>query len=36
MSGRKFKFGLGIVTVVTVGMGGPIAAVMYQQKKARG
>ncbi len=35
MTGRKFKFGAGILTVLAVGFGGPIGAVLYQQKKVR-
>ena len=33
---RKLKFGTAIVTLVAVGTLGPIAAVMFQQRKARG
>jgi hypothetical protein len=36
MTNRKLKFGSGILAVLTIGFGGPIGAVMYQQKKARG
>ena len=36
MENKKLKFGTAIVTLVAVGTLGPIAAVMYQQKKARG
>jgi hypothetical protein len=36
MTNRKLKFGTSILAVLTVGFGGPIAAVLYQQKKARG